>query len=263
MLVDGQVVDTGAIVKGDYPIRIAGADARKAMTAIIGGRVLKFVGMDGTAIAQISLSGTSASLRYFDAVQKRAGTAAAMVAKGKKTYRPPVFAMQGIALPKLMPAGNIPDASDLVALAEKSPCKDERYGPSEDQAFPLATPNGGDTALVLVACGAGAYNFSSAAYIGSRKSPDSEWQFVSAQFDYSPGWTNLQGELPVLVNAYWDEEKNTLSSYAKGRGLGDCGSAEDYIWDGTSFRLIRASTMPECRGSWEWITTYRADVVKR
>ncbi len=157
-------------------------------------------------------------------------------------------------------ADKMPDTPALVTLVEGSDCQEERFGPSEDQAFPLGRVNDTDMALVLVACGSGAYNFSSAAYIGSRKSKKGGWKFVPARFDYAPGWTTDSGNLPLLVNAYWDEETRKLSSFAKGRGLGDCGSAEDYVWDGTMFRLTRAASMPECRGSWEWITTYRAKV---
>jgi hypothetical protein len=32
------------------------------------------------------------------------------------------------------------------------------------------------------------------------------------------------------------------------------------VWDGTSFRLTEASSMGECRGALEWITTWRAAV---
>jgi hypothetical protein len=41
-----------------------------------------------------------------------------------------------------------------------------------------------------------------------------------------------------------------MSSYGKGRRLGDCGSAENYVWYGNKFRLIDAGAMPECRGDY-------------
>ncbi len=93
MLIDGKLVDTGAIRKEDYPIRIVGADAAKAINAIVSGSVLKFIAMDGTPISEISLAGSSAGLRYFDAIQKRDGTRSALVAKGRVRIVPicPLF----------------------------------------------------------------------------------------------------------------------------------------------------------------------------
>ena len=106
--------------------------------------------------------------------------------------------------------------------------------------------------------GSGAYNFSSAPYIGeiTEDSPGG-WAFRPAPFDRQPSWGG-EGTEPLLVNSNWDDREQTLSSYGKGRGLGDCGRAENYVWDGERFRLIEASAMDECRGSYLWITTWRA-----
>ena len=155
------------------------------------------------------------------------------------------------------PSEKIPDTAEIVALTENSECKDERFGVVEDQAYPMGQRNGKYRALILVSCGSGAYNFSSAAYVGEWSEGQS-WQFKPAEFDIAPGWSG-EGRMPLLVNADWDAENQTLGSYAKGRGLGDCGNAERYIWDGDIFRLIEASGMTECRGGYEWITTWRAN----
>ena len=48
-----------------------------------------------------------------------------------------------------------------------------------------------------------------------------------------------------------------------GRGVGDCGVHQDYVWDGTRFRLVQQEEMSECRGSLDYITTWRAQVVGR
>jgi hypothetical protein len=134
----------------------------------------------------------------------------------------------------------------------------------EDQVFPLGKRGNRFRALVLISCGAGAYNFSSAPYIGEyveNERATSGWTFTPARFDRQPSWGG-EGTDPLLVNASWDEQEQTLSSYGKGRGLGDCGSAENYVWDGDMFRLIDASAMHECRGAYEWITTWRAKYSK-
>jgi hypothetical protein len=111
---------------------------------------------------------------------------------------------------------------------------------------------------VLVPCGAGAYNFSAVPVIATGIPGRRSFRF--AVFDYQPGWSQDAGH-PVLVNASWSPESSLLESYAKGRGIGDCGSSESYVWDGVRFRLVEASAMGECRGAWHWITTWSAKVV--
>ncbi len=64
----------------------------------------------------------------------------------------------------------------------------------------------------------------------------------------------------ILDNADWEPGTRRLSEFAKARGLGDCGAHSDYAWDGARFRLVRQESMGECRGSTDYITTWRAQV---
>ena len=52
-----------------------------------------------------------------------------------------------------------------------------------------------------------------------------------------------------------------LSTFGKGRGLGDCGTGEEWVWDGKAFRLALLKTMPHCKGIPidDWPTLYRAE----
>ena len=109
---------------------------------------------------------------------------------------------------------------------------------------------------MLIPCGAGAYNYSSVPYVVTGG------KAVLAAFDAVPGWGG-EGGPPMLVNAGFDAKTGELGSYAKGRGIGDCGSAETYVWDGTRFRLTEARAMGECRGSINWLTVWRAKAVPR
>lgn len=258
MSVDGQLVDTGPIVQGDYPIEIVGEDAKKVAAAIISGKRLVVVGPGDEQITRVSLAGSSAALRYIDQKQNRAHTATALVARGSRPFQPRTTDIPVITVDQWESATLIPETSTLVALAEDSKCKDDRYGLVEDQAYPLGRRGDLFRALVLISCGSGAYNFSSAPYIGEyRKDSPEGWTFTPAKFDRQPTWGG-EGSQPLVVNAGWDEQEQTLSSYGKGRGIGDCGSAENYVWDGERFRLIEASAMRECRGAYEWITIWRA-----
>lgn len=260
MLVDGRLVDTGPIVQGDYPIEIVGKDARKVAQAIIKGSELVLQGPGDEILSQVSLAGSSAALRYIDEQQRRAGTRTALVATGSRTFQNARPDIPTIMVDPWEPAELEPGIADIVALAEESRCKDDRFGVVEDQVFPLGRRGNRFRALILISCGAGAYNFSSAPYIGEYVDGDgaaSGWTFRPAKFDRQPSWGG-EGTDPLLVNAGWNEQDQTLSSYGKGRGLGDCGKAENYVWDGDMFRLIEASAMTECRGAHEWITIWRA-----
>ncbi len=264
MIVDGKIVDTGPISQGDYPIEIIGEKAKKVTRAIVRGRNLNVTDQDGSSLTKISLAGSMAALRYIDQKQKRAYTRTALVAKGRRTFRPLETEVPLIATNQWDPANRIPATAEIVDLVENSVCKDERFGLVEDQIYPLGQKDGRYRALILMSCGSGAYNFSSVAYIGEIKGDEKDgasWAFRPATYDLQPSWGG-EGRQPLLVNAHWEENRQILSSFAKGRGIGDCGSAESFIWDGDSFRLIEASSMQECRGAYEWITTWRAKYQK-
>src|SRR3546814_11218090 len=67
--------------------------------------------------------------------------------------------------------------------------------------------------LVMLPCGAGAYNFSSAALIATGKFGKRE--FTAPIFDLQPGWGMKEDGYPMLVNYGWDAARSTLSSYTK------------------------------------------------
>ncbi|WP_173207186.1 DUF1176 domain-containing protein [Sphingopyxis sp. BSNA05] len=167
MIIDGKLVDTGAIVQGDYPIEIVGTDAEKVAEAIINGKHLVIEGPGGENITQISLAGSSAALRYIDEKQQRAGTETALVAKGTRDFQPASTEIPTIMVDRWDDSKLAPETGDIVALVEKSRCKDERYGLVEDQIFPLGKRGNRFRALVLISCGSGAYNFSSAPISGN------------------------------------------------------------------------------------------------
>jgi hypothetical protein len=63
-----------------------------------------------------------------------------------------------------------------------------------------------------------------------------------------------------LVGTDFDAGLRQLSSTAKGRGLGDCGSSSAWVWDGRAFRLAYHAALDPCRGAFTgawprlWIT---------
>lgn len=260
LIVDGKVINAGPMAEDDYPIEIIGEEAKKVATAIARGRKLEVKAPNGDSLTKISLSGSTAALRCIDRQQKRVRTPTALISKGRRTFRAVQTEIPVVTVDQWAPAKRIPATTEIVDLVENSPCKDDRFGVVEDQIFPLGQKDGRYRALILMSCGSGAYNFSSAAYIGEIRGNEKKgasWAFRPATYDLQPAWGG-EGRPPLLVNAHWEENRQILSSLAKGRGLGDCGNAESFVWDGEKFRSVEARGMQECRGAYEWITTWRA-----
>lgn len=259
LLVDRRVIDTGAIAPNAETIEITGADAMKVARALVAGTKLKMTDGANNELGQISLAGSAAALRYIDAAQGRSGGANAIAMRGRKAAKARTISLPVIEAARIAPNQVLPDASTLVALSESSPCAEERYGASEDTAYSLGKDGSGAAqALVLLNCGSGAYNFSFGAYVGTRD-VGGKWNFAPAAFDFIDRFTET-GKVPMLLNTSWDSASQSLSAFAKARGLGDCGSSEKYVWDGQRFRLTDATRMEECRGARDWLTVWRADV---
>lgn len=234
-------------VARDESVTFTGADAAKIAAAMPNGKTLVLVGADGKVAARISLAGSSASLRHIDANQGRAGTVTAVVARGVK----PASAVPAAGVPEqviaVRPSGTPAAVSKAMraGMEKQSDC-DGLYDGAEVVPEVETFALGGGKTLALLPCGAGAYNYSSVAFIVSGG------KAVRATFDEGDG---------MLVNAGFGN--GLLTSYAKGRGIGDCGNAETYVWDGRRFRMTEARAMSECRGSNNWLTFFRATPVFR
>ena len=259
VVIDGRIVDTGTLEVGSETIKVSGVDAVKLARAMAKGKALRLVDGSGNMLGQASLFGAAAAFRYADAAQGRAGSRGAIIATGPKIPAAKKATLPVIAGKKIKPTESLPDTAALVALSETSACAAERLGPTEDSAYSLGTGPNGAQALVLLNCGSAAYNFSVGVYVGQQDANE-KWSFAPAKFDYNNTRLTEKGDLMLLVNAAWDSASQSMSSYAKGRGIGDCGSSHSYVWDGAMFRLTSATSMEECRGSLDWIPVWRADV---
>lgn len=247
-------IEGGATVwRGD---RLAGAAAQSLVDAMVNGKALLVRDRSGKAVARVSLAGSSAALRFIDAQQGRAGTITAAVAKGPRAAAtvpaaaplPVIAAVRATGAPANLPRALRDQMSRQYDCASN-------YDPDslpDLERFAL----GGGATLVLMPCGAGAYNFSSVPYIVRAGKAQ------IARFDAATGFGENDGP-PMLVNAGFDAKTGELTSFAKGRGLGDCGTAQSFVWDGTGFRLTEQRMMGECRGSTNWLAVWRARSVPR
>jgi hypothetical protein len=242
ILINNRLITSGTL-KGPYDsIKLVNSDAARLAKAIPIGNELRITDAAGKLLGRVSLIGSSAALRYVKSKNKRYGLPL------------PIINAKRIGKDDL-----IPDTGALVALAEGGNCTKERQGVTEDTAYSLGSEDGKARALALISCGNGAYNFSSAAFIGTRHT-DGKWKFEPATFDYAHKTGTSGPPQGLLTNATWDAAKQTLSSYNKGRAMADCGMSEEFVWDGTLFRLAQAERMEKCQGAPVWITIWRAAV---
>lgn len=233
--VDGKPI-ARATAAGKAPENAADAVLDLNATALTALRNGKRAAIGGTKVSA-SLTGLAAALGYMDAQQSRAAPALPVVSLPAASSRNP----------KTLPA-----ARALAALPSEARTCDDPTNDLKPEASRLDARH----SLVLIAhpCGNGAYNLFSTALI-----VDEAGRATPARFDAVPSMGAEAGG--ALVNANWDARTRRLGTFARGRGVGDCGVTQSYAWDGTRFRLVEQMEMGECRGSTDYITTWRARAV--
>ncbi|MFD2264119.1 DUF1176 domain-containing protein [Lacibacterium aquatile] len=194
----------------------------------------------GADKAPISLAGAVAALIWMDDYQGRVGTPAALIAKtGKNTpFREPIPKLLRKPAP-VTPLAEQPPVPPALMQAVSDECSLEN--PAE-QAQPEAVRLTDTKILWSAVCNIAAYNIDSIFFIeeaGSLKPA----VFASPKLD-APGTE----ETNSLTLAEVEPQGRTVSSFARGRGFGDCGVSGDWIWDGVEFRLTAYHFMPECKG---------------
>jgi hypothetical protein len=245
------------LVVAEMMVAVHPADSPALLGALRSARQLEVLAADGRSLGSVSLKGATAALLFIDDQQKRVGTVTALVRTGTRPASsippaPPVPVVR--AAPPPGPSGPALSEQRIRALRKQTGCEiDEVGGPDEHEIAPIDPRH----SLLLLACGSGAYNVSYVAFVVAGRGASAEARV--APFDANEDWWREEGK-PILINAGWDKEQRRLVSYSKGRGLGDCGTSRQYAWDGRRFRLTEQSEMGECRGSVDYIRTWRADV---
>ena len=257
LLVDGRALPV-RFASEEAGYRLQG-DPAALIDALRQGSALEARGAAGASLGRVSLAGASAALLYMDEQQRRIGTVTALVRPGPRPASavPPPPALPQVRLaPAPTDRALTIDAARVAQLRRRLNC--DEYDVRENTEFEVEHIATGRT-LVLIPCGSGAYNFSSVPVIAQRRG--GRVDLAVALFDSQ--WGIATEGRPTLVNASWDPEARRLREYSKGRGLGDCGTSSEYVWDGERFRLVGQQDMAECRGALTWLTTWRAEAIGR
>ena len=196
--------------------------------------------------AGASLDGLVAALLFVDEVQQRSGGETAWIRRGARLasavppapkapgLRPAPY--RGVELDSKTTQALIAAASEL-AQAPDSDCDLEDDDEPEKLAFRLNDSE----ALVLLECGRGAYQSGYRAYRGPIAQP-AKLRMISLPAlpgEHREDW---------LMSAGYDPKTAHLSQFAKGRGLGDCGDSDEWLFDGRDFLLVAATRQTRCQG---------------
>lgn len=211
----------------------------------------------GNKAWKLSSAGASAVLLKMDDVQGRLGTVGAIVRKGSKREEsvvPPTAPPLVVAAPVSPASGQaVLNAAQRSALwkalqrvTSADDCAALHGGGAGGQAAELDVQRLSGTRLIAsMVCQTGAYNQSSTFWL------------VNAAPPYAP---------VVAVDHASDYADGEISSSQKGRGLGDCWTADTWIWDGVRFVPTLHATTGMCRlvaagGAWH-LPSYVATVRK-
>jgi hypothetical protein len=211
------------------------------------------------ARTEISLAGLDAALRWIDTQQKRVDTVTALVGRGDK----PATAVPAAPAPPVVVAaratGPVPHETPADVVAEAGAvCADRRLGAAGE----VVRLGENDVVYAFDCELGGAYNAFNALIVATPGRPPRRADFV-----FPPEYAAAAARLWPIggefwpVNASFDAATQTMSTVIWGRGLGDCGFATDWVWDGQAFRLIRSQDMPDCRGvaQDDWPILWRAE----
>ncbi len=213
----------------------------------------------GDRRSTISMSGATAALLWIDDRQQRLDTPTAFVRSGGKA---PDAMLPLPAAPVIVAAkpqsGTAPKPDPAILAQVRKVCEGDDRAALEDSAALSPT-----LFLYSYACPdmSGAYNMNGVFMIVAAGNPkaaravDFVWPFKMADQPQDHPRT-------LATNASFDPKSMELQTFNKGRGIGDCGTAETWVFDGRAFRLAELSMMSECMGvpPDDWPVLYRAEV---
>lgn len=248
---------------------VAAGEVRAVLAELAAGKTLSIT--NGAESVALPVAGSSASLLWIDERQRRLDTVTALIRRGDA---PASRVPSAPALPIVTPApavsqagfdtpaeplndenatGATPSAA-LEALLDVQECRRNLDFNEYVQKAVTAARLDASTELWGIPCDSGAYNASYAFYLTG---PNGSAPRL-ATFPGSGGMSDEATD-PWLVNPVYDPETRTLMSFAKARGLGDCGTMQTWTWTGRAFVLSREQVMQDCWGmvSDFWPTTYR------
>ncbi|KQT86026.1 DUF1176 domain-containing protein [Aurantimonas sp. Leaf443] len=239
--------DFGVDAQGNLTARPGEVGARLQAALRRGTQVrIAYETAEGPREGTLSTRGFVAALRFMDEAQYRAGTVSALEAKGPDPARAAALLPKDIAT-----AADLPEVVRRLWADGAADCA--AFDGYEPDAIGFSAPLGTDRLFGLLCGSPGAYNSISRFY---RLSQDGSAEPVAL-----PGMSE-KGPVALdwVMNADWDDRSRTLTAFARGRGLGDCGTFDRWHLETgeLGFVLVESRAKDECDGdvgdgpeSWE------------
>lgn len=242
----------------EAPTRTCFAGRRRIaalLRAMAAGRELTVMPSSGLR-QRMSLTGFSAAMRWMDAQQGRTETPA-----------PPALpiARRARGGTKALTETEVKRLSDIVRkrLATEEPGDCNGLNDAQEPKSFTATGFAIDANLAAIALRCeigGSYNHAVALHGVDRASGSARplvMEHVAGAMTPAP---DEKSGVPIVTNMGFDPATMVLTEYAGGRGLGDCGVYNAWVWDGRQFSLVIRREMSPCRGAdrGDWPVTYRA-----
>lgn len=224
------------------PVALSAQQVAALVAALRGSSAIELVDAQEKWI--LSGRGASAVLLKMDDAQGRVGTRGALLKPGPRDEAAvlpalPLPVIVAAPVPQQQISGNAPPPArvatlrtTLLASMDKDECDAmQEAGDKLDLSFDRLS----QTQLIVSApCANGAYNASRSFWI------------VDTALAQAPKWISSEAS---------DYADGVLSAQYKGRGLGDCWSSEQWVWDGKEFVHSAASTTGQCKlitpgGAW-------------
>ncbi|MCZ4060512.1 DUF1176 domain-containing protein [Pantoea sp. LMR881] len=208
--------------------------------------------------AMISLRGMKAALLLMDDVQGRVNGMSAWIKRGDRASWdvPPQPVLPQLPVVPSQPAAlTQEETSGLIDFGTWRVNTDScSLDPMRREVS--VSPLTDHKALLLVSCEMGAYNVIDLAFEVTR-TPPYVARGLSLTLPFTPpATTERQLE---LINAEYDASTGLLYTFSKGRGLGDCGTATRWQFNGNNFVLAeyaQESTCDAWHSSDDWPTLW-------
>jgi len=179
--------------------------------------------------AKFSLKGMTSALSWIDKRQNRIGS--------ERVASTP-------------PYGLAPTSADQpgtpqipVALLDRHRA-DQECRPFEDLAIGreiITDTLDGTHNLYILPCDAGAFGYNSLYKVYVETSGEFEPQYF-ADFSDILGWTGAS----TLFNVEYDAATKQMTTFSKGRAMGDCGTKGRWVWQDYGFKLVEFRSQDEC-----------------
>lgn len=228
--IDGKPAGTVAVDQGKWTVPLPPRQTALLVSALT--RKSHIAWSDGQRSWKLSDAGAAAVLLKMDEFQGRLGTPGAIMRKGPRdenTVLPalPVPTIQAAAVPPGEPIA-LPKASlktlrtALMSSTKECSAFEPGEPPGEVTVYRLSATR----LLASMTCWRAAYNEGEAYWV------------VNATPPYAP---------EMVTTSAWDYADGKISGSHKGRGLADCLSFREWVWDGRRFAPTSEGTTGQCK----------------